>query len=155
MQRGRTGDQGNVARRETRVCQAPRVVFDSGEKPRVCGFSVHAAAMQGLDERFLDLGYAAVAAALRDKAAAGFQGAMDAGDSLIWVAHPVECGVAEHRVELALESQMLAVHDLGFDAELSGSLDLRRAGIDARNGTSHFYELRRQGSIAAAEIEDA
>src|ERR1700724_3563101 len=31
-QRGRAGDQGNVAAGETRVCQALRVVFDSGEK---------------------------------------------------------------------------------------------------------------------------
>jgi hypothetical protein len=50
---------------------------------------------------------------------------------------------------------MLAVHDPRFDAELSGSLDLRGAGIDARDFTSHFQELRGQGTIAAAEIEDA
>ncbi len=67
----------------------------------------------------------------------------------------MDCGVAEHGVELGIEGEALAVDDARVETEASCGFDLRRARIDADNVASQGGELYRECAITASEVEDS
>jgi hypothetical protein len=76
-------------------------------------------------------------------------------DHSFGIPHPVECGVAEHSVELADERQILPVHDAGIQTQCSRCLNLSRAAVHAYDIASHCCELRRKHSVTATKVENA
>src|SRR5262249_23564872 len=96
-----------------------------------------------------------VPAELADEAPARFQRPPHAGDHHVGPLHPVECGVAEHGVELVREVEVLPVPDARVDAERPRRPDLLGARVEAHHGTTERRELGAEGTSAAAEIEDA
>ncbi len=93
--------------------------------------------------------------ALGDEAPARPERPPHARDHDVGALHPVERGVAEHGVELALEGEVLAVHDVRVDSERLRRVDLRRARVDAHHRAPERRELRAERTVAAAEIQDA
>lgn len=92
---------------------------------------------------------------LGDEAAAGFQCAMHAAQRGILIAHPVQGGVGEDRIELPVEVQCLCTKKTGREpARLSGCNHLRRS-VDSGNSRAGGSDLFRQRAIAAAEVENA
>ena len=66
----------------------------------------------------------------------------------------MERSVREHRVELAVKSEILSRHDAGVDAAGSGRGDHVGCGIDGYDFSSRCDDLFGQHAIAAAEIEN-
>jgi hypothetical protein len=96
-----------------------------------------------------------VPAHLGDKAAARLQRPRDAGEHRFLRMHPVQRGVREHRVELALEGEALARHDPRVEPLRLGRGDHVGRGIDRDDCGAGGGELRGQHAVAAAEIENA
>lgn len=80
---------------------------------------------------------------------------MHSGDDLGGIAHPVQRGVAEYRVEFVIEIESLTVHYAGVQAEFSRGIDLLSARIDTDDLASQRDELRSESAVAAAEVQDA
>ena len=94
-------------------------------------------------------------AQLGDKAATGLQGALDAGDHRLGVAHPVQSRVREHCVEFGGEGQLLPVHQPRVEAARLGGGDQFGRGIDRDDFRAGRRDLLRQHAVTAAEVEDA
>ena len=67
----------------------------------------------------------------------------------------MQCCIREDGVETALELQRLGACEMGFDAPLPCRPDHGGRGIDADDLGSSLPELRREGTVAAADVQDA
>src|SRR5206468_8601081 len=92
---------------------------------------------------------------LADEAAARFQRAGNAGDHPIRILHPVERGIRENGIELALKMKVLAIHDSDVETACARGRDLLGAGINPRDDAAERGELPRECAITAAEIENS
>jgi hypothetical protein len=119
------------------------------------GAAVQAPPVERGDQRGGDLGHVAGAAHLADEAAAGPEHAPDAVDDRVRVQHPVQGGVGEDRVELALEGELLAVTELGVQAACAGAFDLLGAAVETEDPAAPRGDPFAQRAVAAAEIQYA
>jgi hypothetical protein len=94
-------------------------------------------------------------AKLGNKAAARLQRAENPLDDRAGIAHPMEGGVGEDRVECAVERQLLAIHPPRFDAARSRGREQRFADVDPENADAPPLELLRHHAVAAAKVENA
>ncbi len=69
-------------------------------------------------------------------------------------AHPMQCRVREHRVELAGEGQVLGCHHPGVETARAGGGDHVGGGVDRDHHRTGGGDLFGQHAIAAAEIEN-
>ena len=67
----------------------------------------------------------------------------------------MQCGIAEDRVELAGELEVLAAGDAGVEPVPPCRRNLLRARIDADDVAAEAGEFERQRTIAATEVKDA
>jgi hypothetical protein len=80
---------------------------------------------------------------------------VDAGNHVLWPAHPVQRRIGEHRVELVLEGKRMAVHLLHFEALCSSCGDTSSLKSAPSTSAPRVGDLLRQHTVAAAEVEDA
>src|SRR5262249_36790991 len=106
-------------------------------------------------ERVDDRRHAAVAAAFADKAAAGPQRAPNAGDHIVGPLHPVQRRIAEDRVELGVEAELLSVHDAAIQPARTRGGNLSGAAVDPDDVTADCNEPLSERAVTAAEIQDA
>ena len=99
-------------------------------------------------------GDVAVSAHLGDKPPARLQRPFDAGDDSLGVAHPMQGGVREHRVELGGKGQLLPVHQPRVEAARRGGGDQIGRRIDRDHRGAGRRDPLRQHTVTAAEIED-
>ena len=66
---------------------------------------------------------------------------MHSRDDFVGAAHPVQRGVAENRVEFAVEGERVAVHHVRVEAEGARAANLRLARIDADHFATHRNQL--------------
>jgi hypothetical protein len=85
----------------------------------------------------------------------GLSGAPDSGEEGLARAHPMQGGVRERRVELALKTQILSRHQPRIEAARSGSGDNVRGRVDADDDRTRRNDLFGRYPVAAAEIENA
>ena len=98
----------------------------------------------------------AVAAHLADEAPAGPQRPRHAGDHRVGIGlHPMQRGVREHGVELALERQASPVHEPRVDAQRAGRAHHVGAGVDPDHRAAELGQPCGQHAVAAAQVEDA
>ena len=96
-----------------------------------------------------------MAAKFAGEAAVRAKRPVDAGNHVLWPAHPVQRRIGEHRVELVLEGKRMAVHLLHFEALCSSFGEHLLAQIGAKHVGAARGDLLRQHTVAAAEVEDA
>jgi hypothetical protein len=94
-------------------------------------------------------------AALADETSSWSQGAKNSRNDAVGVAHPVQRRVAEHGIEAANERQLLTVDDSRIEPARACRRDHLRARVDTDDMDAHGGQLLRQGTVAAAEVEDA
>src|SRR2546423_7911804 len=92
---------------------------------------------------------------LADEAAAGPEDAGHSGDDLVGPGHPMERGVAEDGVELALEVQVMPIGQPYFETTPPGGVDHVGCGIHTHDrGPGRLHHLG-QGTVPASEVENA
>jgi len=91
---------------------------------------------------------------LGDKAAARLQRPTDTVEHRFLRAHPMQSGVREHRIELAIEREALARDEPRVEAPRLGRGDHVRRGIDRDDLGAGGGDHLGQDAVAAAEIED-
>ena len=94
-------------------------------------------------------------AALAHQAASGLERPPGPVDGGVMVLEPMQGGVGEHGVELRAEIQFLPVGHPCVQPQLARGLHLCGAGIDPDDIAAEGCQLRGQGAVAAAEIENA
>src|SRR5207253_4735655 len=127
----------------------------AGEVPGLDAALVDALARERPAQRGHDARDAAAPAELAHEASAGSERAPHAGDDPIGLRHPVHGRVAEHRVELLVEGEVLPVRDARVEAAPAGGVRLRGARIRADHGTAPRAERPPEHSVAAADVENA
>ena len=95
-----------------------------------------------------------MAAHLADKPAARLQCPIYAGEDRLGRPHPMQCRIREHRIEFAVERQVLSGHHAGVEAARLGRGDHVGGGVDRHDRGAGGGDLFGQHPVAAAEIED-
>jgi len=122
-----------------------------------CGFSVDVEGREGGLEGGADGGDVALSAHLRDEAAAGAEGAVDASEKGLLTGDsgdPVEGGVGEDGVELLVVREAGCALQLDVEIAQAGSGEHGGGAVHAEEDGSGGGELLGEGAVAAAEIED-
>ena len=140
---------------ESGVHEAPPVLVVVRKVPGLYRALVDALPLEAGAQRRHDPGHAAASAKLADEASPGHERAPDTGDDGVGVEHPVERGVAEHRVELGVEGEPLPITHPGVETALARRSHLRCAAVDADDAAAARDELLGERPVAAAEVEDA
>jgi hypothetical protein len=83
-----------------------------------------------------------------------FSNAAHAGQHRVRVEHPVQRRVGEHRVELGLERQPLAVGQADVQAQRRGRRDQLGRGVDPDHPRARGRQRPRQRAVAAAQVQD-
>ena len=97
----------------------------------------------------------AVTAYLADEPAARLQRARHAGGDELRRTHPVQSGVGEDGVELTIKGELMAIGFLDAKSARRGDRQQIVAEVGAEHIGAGGRDLRRQSSVAAAEIENA
>ena len=92
---------------------------------------------------------------LADEAAARTKRTGHAGNHQMGLAHPMERGIGEHRVELGDEIERVAVDLADVEPLHARHGEQLVAQIDAEDVRAERLDLGRERAVAAAEIEDA
>ena len=80
---------------------------------------------------------------------------VDAGNHVLWPAHPVQRRIGEDRVELVLEGKRMAVHFLHLEALGGSGCEQLLAQIGAKHVGAARGDFFSQHAVAAAKVEDA
>src|SRR5271167_2247878 len=102
-------DERDVGYGETCGDQSRTVIFNRRKVPRVSSLTIIAPPIEFTYERGLDGLHAIVAAEFRDEATLRAERARHSPDHRIRILHPMQGSIAEHRVENALEVQLIGV----------------------------------------------
>ena len=81
--------------------------------------------------------------------------APDAAQDVVGAPHPVQCRIAEHRVELGFEIEVVSVRHACIEPALERGGNLRLAPVHGHDPAAQRRELLRQCAVAAAEVEDS
>ncbi|KAG1380699.1 hypothetical protein G6F59_017963 [Rhizopus arrhizus] len=96
-----------------------------------------------------------MATELGNTAATRAQGTAHAFQHAVRRAHPMQGGIAEHCVELAVERQRMAVHHLRIDTARTGRNHQFRRRVHAVDACAAEGQFGAEHAIATAQVEDA